>query len=45
MEVAKAILKAITSENPSELRYLVGIDAFKLMEIRNNISNKDFGKL
>ena len=34
MEVAKVILKAITSENLSELRYIVGTDAFKLMEIR-----------
>ena len=45
LEVAKVILKTITSENPSELRYIVGTDAFKLMEIRNNTSNKDFGKL
>jgi NAD(P)-dependent dehydrogenase (short-subunit alcohol dehydrogenase family) len=45
MEVAKVILKAITSENPSELRYIVGTDAFKLLEIRNNTSNKDFAKL
>lgn len=45
IEVAKVILKAIASENPSELRYLVGNDAFKLMEIRNNISDKEFGKL
>jgi NAD(P)-dependent dehydrogenase (short-subunit alcohol dehydrogenase family) len=45
LEVAKVILKAITSENLSELRYIVGIDAFKLMEIRNNTSNKDFVKL
>ena len=26
------------------LRYLVGNDAFKLMEIRNNMSDKEFGK-
>ena len=45
IEVAKVILKAITSENQSELRYLVGNDAFKLMEIRNNISDKEFGKI
>jgi NAD(P)-dependent dehydrogenase (short-subunit alcohol dehydrogenase family) len=44
-EVAKVILKAITSKNLSELRYLVGNDAFKLMEIRNNISDKEFQKL
>ena len=48
IEVAKVILKAIKSsaENQSsELRYLVGNDAFKLMKIRNNISDKDFRKL
>jgi hypothetical protein len=33
IEVAKVILKAITSENPPKLRYLVGDDAFKFMEI------------
>ncbi len=44
-EVAMVILKAITSKNLSELRYLVGNDAFKLMEIRNNISDKEFQKL
>lgn len=45
MEVATVILKAITSENLSELRYMVGNDAFKLMEIRDNISDKEFRKL
>lgn len=45
IEVAKVILKAITSENLSELRYLVGNDAFKLMEIRDNLSDKEFRKL
>ena len=48
IEVAKVILKAIKSsaENQSsELRYLVGNDAFKLMEIRNNMSDKEFGKI
>ncbi|MGZ5489787.1 MAG: short-chain dehydrogenase/reductase, partial [Nitrososphaeraceae archaeon] len=45
IEVATVILKAITSENLSELRYLVGNDAFKLMEIRDNISDKEFRKL
>ncbi|MGZ5470080.1 MAG: SDR family oxidoreductase [Nitrososphaeraceae archaeon] len=45
LEVATVILKAITSENLSELRYLVGNDAFKLMEIRDNLSNKEFRKL
>jgi len=48
IEVAKAILKVITStENQSSLesRYIVGNDALKLMEIRNNISDKEFGKI
>ena len=45
VDVAKVILKAITSENLSKLRYLVGNDAFKLIKIRNNISDKEFGKL
>jgi NAD(P)-dependent dehydrogenase (short-subunit alcohol dehydrogenase family) len=48
IEVAKVILKAIiASENQqsSELRYLVGSDAFKLIEIRNNILDKEFGKI
>src|SRR5215211_2637046 len=36
-EVAKVVLMAITSENvPPESRYLVGNDAFKLMEIRKS---------
>jgi NAD(P)-dependent dehydrogenase (short-subunit alcohol dehydrogenase family) len=48
IEVAKVILKAITlaeNQQSSELRYLVGSDAFKLMEIRNNMSDKEFGKI
>ena len=45
LEVAKVILKAITSDNHSELRYLVGSDAFKLIDIRNNTSDKEFGKI
>ena len=45
VDVAKVILKAITSENLSKLRYLVGNDAFKLIKIRNNKSDKEFGKL
>jgi NAD(P)-dependent dehydrogenase (short-subunit alcohol dehydrogenase family) len=44
IEVAKIILKCVTSENP-DLRYPVGDDAFKLIEIRKNISDKDFRKL
>ena len=45
IEVANVILKAITSENPLELRYLVGNDAFKLIKIRNNTSDNEFRKL
>jgi NAD(P)-dependent dehydrogenase (short-subunit alcohol dehydrogenase family) len=46
IEVAKAILNAITSKNISpELRYLVGNDAFKLMEIRKNKSDREFRRL
>jgi NAD(P)-dependent dehydrogenase (short-subunit alcohol dehydrogenase family) len=45
-EVAKVILEAIRLEKPAqELRYMVGDDAFKLMEIRNNRSDKEFGRL
>ena len=46
IDVAKVILKAITSKNvPSGSRYLVGNDAFKLMEIRKNRSDKEFRRL
>jgi NAD(P)-dependent dehydrogenase (short-subunit alcohol dehydrogenase family) len=46
IEVAKVILQALTSKNPpSESRYMVGDDAFKLMEIRKNKSDKEFRKL
>jgi hypothetical protein len=44
IEVAKVILKAATSENPS-LRYLVGDDAFKLIDMRKNTSDENFRKL
>jgi NAD(P)-dependent dehydrogenase (short-subunit alcohol dehydrogenase family) len=45
-EVAKVILEAIRLEKPAqELRYMVGDDAFKLLEIRNNRSDKEFGRL
>jgi hypothetical protein len=37
-------LKVLTSKNP-DFRYLVGDDAFKLMEMRKNTSDKDFRKL
>lgn len=44
IEVSKIILKCVTSETP-HLRHLVGDDAFKLMDIRKNSSDKDFRKL
>jgi NAD(P)-dependent dehydrogenase (short-subunit alcohol dehydrogenase family) len=44
VEVAKVILKAARSENP-DLRYLVGDDAFKLLDMRNNTHDKEFRKL
>jgi NAD(P)-dependent dehydrogenase (short-subunit alcohol dehydrogenase family) len=46
LDVAKIILKAIRSENSAQkLRYPVGDDAFKLIEIRKNTSDKEFGRL
>jgi hypothetical protein len=48
IEVAKVILRAITSTSksvPPESRYLVGDDAFKLMEIRKSKSDKGFRRL
>jgi NAD(P)-dependent dehydrogenase (short-subunit alcohol dehydrogenase family) len=46
IEVAKVILNALTSRDVlPELRYLVGTDAFKLMEIRKNKSDKEFRRL
>jgi NAD(P)-dependent dehydrogenase (short-subunit alcohol dehydrogenase family) len=46
IEVAKVILNAMTSKNVlPELRYLVGNDAIKLMEIKKNKSDKDFRRL
>ena len=42
-EVAKTILKAVTSENP-EPRYLVGNDAAMVMEARKNMSDAEFEK-
>ena len=46
IEVAKVILNAIISRNiQSEMRYLVGNDALKLMEIRKNKSDKEFRRL
>jgi len=40
-EVAKAILKAVTAENP-EPRYLVGNDAVMMMEARKSMSDAEF---
>jgi NAD(P)-dependent dehydrogenase (short-subunit alcohol dehydrogenase family) len=46
IEVAKVILNVITSKNvPPESRYLVGNDAYKLIEIRKNKSDKEFRRL
>jgi NAD(P)-dependent dehydrogenase (short-subunit alcohol dehydrogenase family) len=48
IEVAKVILRAITSTSknvPAGSRYLVGEDAFKLMEIRKSKSDKEFRRL
>jgi short-subunit dehydrogenase len=43
-EVAKAILDSVTSDNP-QLRYVVGNDAARMMEVRKNISDTEFGNL
>jgi short-subunit dehydrogenase len=43
-EVAKVILKAVTSEHP-ELRYLIGNDAAALMEARKNMTDAEFQKV
>jgi NAD(P)-dependent dehydrogenase (short-subunit alcohol dehydrogenase family) len=43
-EVADVILNAVTSDKPKS-RYLVGEDAFKLMEIRKNTSDDEFGRI
>ena len=40
-EVAKVILKAVTSENP-EIRYVVGNDAIQLMEAKKRMSDLEF---
>lgn len=46
VEVANVVLDAITSKNPLiETRYLVGDDAFKLIELRKNRSDKEFRRL
>jgi NAD(P)-dependent dehydrogenase (short-subunit alcohol dehydrogenase family) len=43
-EVADTILEAVTSDNP-KFRYIVGQDASKLMDIRKNTSDEEFGKI
>lgn len=43
-EVANVILRAIT-EDSSERRYLVGNDAFELIDARKNSTDKDFEKI
>jgi len=43
-EVAKAILDSVTSDNP-QLRYVVGNDAARMMEVRKNISDTEFGNV
>lgn len=43
-EVAKIILQAITSQEP-EARYVVGEDARKLLESKNNMTDNEFKKL
>jgi NAD(P)-dependent dehydrogenase (short-subunit alcohol dehydrogenase family) len=40
-EVAKAILSAITLENP-EFRYVVGKDAMMILESRKSMSDREF---
>ena len=50
IEVAKVILKTITSaknqsSSSDKLRYIVGNDALKLMEIKNNMSDEEFRKI
>jgi short-subunit dehydrogenase len=40
-EVAKVILKAVTSDNP-EIRYVIGNDAIQLMEAKKRMSDLEF---
>jgi hypothetical protein len=42
--VAKAVLKAVTSENPS-MRYLARKDAEKWMEAKRGMSDEEFHKM
>ena len=43
-EVANVILRALTEDSP-ERRYLVGNDAFELIDARKNSTDKDFEKI
>jgi short-subunit dehydrogenase len=43
-EVAKVILKAVTSEHP-ELRYVIGNDAATLMEARKKMTDAEFQRV
>jgi NAD(P)-dependent dehydrogenase (short-subunit alcohol dehydrogenase family) len=43
-EVADTILEAVKSDKP-KFRYIVGRDAAKLMDIRKNTSDEEFGKI
>jgi hypothetical protein len=40
-EVAKAILQAVTADNP-DFRYVVGKDAAMALESRRNMSDREF---
>ena len=43
-EVAKAILEAVTSDNP-DFRYVVGKDATMIIEARKNMLDREFQNL
>ena len=43
-EVAKAILQAVTSDNP-DFRYVVGKDAMMTLESRKSMSDREFYNL
>ena len=43
-EIANVILRAITEENPKH-RYLVGNDAFTLIDVRKKNNDNDFEKI
>lgn len=44
IEVAEVVLEAATSQHPKP-RYLVGNDAMKMMEKRNDTTDEEFGRL